>query len=1152
MGLGKTYSTQYLADSNNNTGVAGQVLISTATGVNWSDGTGIIGGPYLPLSAGSGFPLTDSLYIGSSGANGLILKQDTSAASNSGRLFFQTDTAAEGVCIMNANGVLTFRTSSDPGATSGNIKMVLTNGGNLGIGNTDPSINKLQVNGQVRVVGAQMIGNSTASNVVNSSVQLHIKNSAQAAIRLEDSDADNLAFDIRVDEGVGFYIKETVGGDPGDDTRLLIEETTGFVGIGTESPSAPLNVFAGTNESLYDVLGVYNSITGTAAINNGAAIRIGRDVDGSYSTKIATIYEGNNPGYLQPALAFYTMYNTNLKDSETEKMRISANGNVGIGFTGPGASPLTSFKLSVNGNAYVAGDLGIGTVLPASKLDVSGDFSIEQSLYWNNGYNPTTGAGVANGFDIAYRTNITALDTALSYKVSLTTNGTGTDTGSCWLVGYTNGSSSWSVRMVSQGGSNSNHPLLAIDSTGTKMVAYTNHSSVYGIRWHCETTRTGDPDSTLHNYGGDFHWQRNGNELIYNDGNVGINTTDPENLLHVQQAGLFTGIHTTAGIRVKSSGASAIDNYHGTIALSRGTGSVAISAVQEDTDSDIMGMAFFTHPSATGGDAAVEQMRLDQNGNLAIGTQAASEKLEVAGNIILDAADARLKIKGGVTGTNSGIDWTFNSNTTSYAKMELDYDTRASTGLLIDSGYPMTLDYSSGTFSIKKNGSSELTILNGKVGINETNPVYTLHVDGSVNAASGLYSGATDQNSSTRYAAPDNEIAFARTTATTQWFKVIVSGGSPVATRVSITSAGDNTNMRDEYLVNTAGYGFYMHIQRLPGVRYNSSKLLAIAAVNPSNGGGTEIWIKMLGMTSGSGTTVVASNVAVRTSAQILASATTSPPTLTPNDTQLDISTYNRNYSTLMCSRGGWFGDSVAIGLSANAVPGEKLEVAGNMFLSNDNSKIAINQNLAGTPSYGYADGNNGPGQLVVAGYASSSQFPGVMTLMNRDSSISANQDLGVIQFVGQDDTTNGYASSQIIGTSAGTPGSGSSGGGILRFLTTPNSTGGMVERMRIDNLGNVTIQGTATATNFILSSDKTLKDNIEEIDAKHIDVKWKNFELKSEPGIKRSGVIAQELEKTNPEFVRTDKEGLKSVAYIDLLITKIAELEARLEKAGI
>jgi hypothetical protein len=109
------------------------------------------------------------------------------------------------------------------------------------------------------------------------------------------------------------------------------------------------------------------------------------------------------------------------------------------------------------------------------------------------------------------------------------------------------------------------------------------------------------------------------------------------------------------------------------------------------------------------------------------------------------------------------------------------------------------------------------------------------------------------------------------------------------------------------------------------------------------------------------------------------------------------------------------------------------------------------------------------------------------------------------------------------------------------------NSTAGNVAS--ISGVGQLTLASTATATNFILSSDKTLKDNIKEIDTKHVDVDWKNFELKSEPGVKRAGVIAQELEIKHPEFVRTADDGLKSVAYIDLLITKIAELEARLEK---
>ena len=100
---------------------------------------------------------------------------------------------------------------------------------------------------------------------------------------------------------------------------------------------------------------------------------------------------------------------------------------------------------------------------------------------------------------------------------------------------------------------------------------------------------------------------------------------------------------------------------------------------------------------------------------------------------------------------------------------------------------------------------------------------------------------------------------------------------------------------------------------------------------------------------------------------------------------------------------------------------------------------------------------------------------------------------------------------------------------------------------------GSLTVNtSTVTATNFILSSDERLKENIEKACDNRIKADWKTFELKTEKGQKRYGVIAQELEKTNPEFVREDTQGFKSVAYIDLLIAKIAELEARLEKAGI
>ena len=120
--------------------------------------------------------------------------------------------------------------------------------------------------------------------------------------------------------------------------------------------------------------------------------------------------------------------------------------------------------------------------------------------------------------------------------------------------------------------------------------------------------------------------------------------------------------------------------------------------------------------------------------------------------------------------------------------------------------------------------------------------------------------------------------------------------------------------------------------------------------------------------------------------------------------------------------------------------------------------------------------------------------------------------------------------------------------------MTIVNSTGNVgigttSPGYKLDVSGTGRFTSTVTATNFILSSDKRKKTKIKDLTCDNIDVNWKSFELKESEGEYRTGVIAQELEQSHPEFVKTDGEGFKSVKYIDLLIAKIAELEARLEK---
>jgi len=111
---------------------------------------------------------------------------------------------------------------------------------------------------------------------------------------------------------------------------------------------------------------------------------------------------------------------------------------------------------------------------------------------------------------------------------------------------------------------------------------------------------------------------------------------------------------------------------------------------------------------------------------------------------------------------------------------------------------------------------------------------------------------------------------------------------------------------------------------------------------------------------------------------------------------------------------------------------------------------------------------------------------------------------------------------------------------GIFRFYYSGQ------DRAYIDGSGNMALDGSITSIEgYRGSSDIRLKKNIKPIERNVSAINLCQFEMKSD-STKRIhyGAIAQEVEKIAPELVYEDGNGMKSVAYIELLVLKVAQLE--------
>jgi hypothetical protein len=258
--------------------------------------------------------------VSASGVDGILIGANTSPGldQQSGRFMLGNANTGQNVTMYNSSGSLILSTGGTTAASSGTSRLFISSSGNaqfansLGVGNADPTLGVLHVNGNI---------------FANTSI-------TGSALRISGSSAGDLVRITQTGAGNAIVVED----ETNPDSTPFVVDSTGRVGIGTTTLTNPLQISKTSDSYLLDGLRVdRDPSTSNSAIFNA--------FDGA-----ANIISNSGTTSLFPSITFRSSDNT----VTNELMRISPVG-LGIGITSPLAS------LHATGSAIISGSMTIGS-----------------------------------------------------------------------------------------------------------------------------------------------------------------------------------------------------------------------------------------------------------------------------------------------------------------------------------------------------------------------------------------------------------------------------------------------------------------------------------------------------------------------------------------------------------------------------------------------------------------------------------------------------------------------------------------------------------------------------------------------------------------------------------------------------------------------